>query len=57
MEAGKIEIWDENELLEEAGKGLGDGVPVKLALFSALSEWLCGCLLDRDTLWQDLHTS
>lgn len=26
METGKVEIWDENELLEETGKGLEDGL-------------------------------
>lgn len=26
METGKIEIWDDNELLEETGKGLEYGL-------------------------------
>lgn len=36
MEAGKIEIWDENELPEEIVKGQEYGVQVRSAAPSAL---------------------
>lgn len=53
----KIGAWDENALLVETVKALGNGVPVRTSFPSALSEWLDGCPLDRETLWAGLHAS
>lgn len=52
-----IETWNENALRVVTVKALGNGVPVRTAFPGALSEWLDGCLLDRETFWARLHAS
>lgn len=53
----KTQTWNENALLVVTVKALGNGVPVRTAFPSALSEWLDGCQLDRETFWASLHAS